>query len=139
MRPHIHGYNNEATESQNSGSSPLGQNLAEGSSTYTGMTIEEPAGNKVQERPSSVYIKDFEADDISFNFTTTSSIGATVGGSEGTWISFGSASDGVYGTGSATIARPDQERELNIQPTAWKGSSNTAGSVLFIYNKGKNS
>ena len=53
MRPYIHGYNNSATESQNSGSSPLGQNLAEGSSTYTGMTIDQPSGNKIYEQPSN--------------------------------------------------------------------------------------
>jgi hypothetical protein len=138
MRPHIHGYNNNTQSFQNTGSSPLEQNLAEGSSTYDGMIIDQPAGNKIYEQPSSVYIRDFEGEDILFNFTTTGSIGDSVG-TNGTWISFGSASDGVYGTGSATIARPDQERELAISPTAWSGSSNTAGSVLFIYNKGKNS
>ena len=134
MRPYIHGYENIGTGSD-SGSSQIDQHQMIGKVTKKGMTIDTPAGNKVVERPDRVYIKDFEANDIYFNFTTTGSIGDTVG-TNGTWISFGSASDATM-TGSS-IPRADQERDLQISPTAWKGSANTAGSVLFIYNNGQN-
>ena len=134
MRPHIHGYNNEATESQNSGSSPLGQNLAEGGSTATilrEMYAEAPASNSILEPPAGVIVVNGRGGDISFNFTTTGSVGDDMGligansGSSGEWINFG--------------GNPASGSVISISPTAWSGSGagTTTGDVVFIYNRFK--
>tara|TARA_Y100000593_G_scaffold73100_1_gene134246 strand:+ start:2037 stop:2396 length:360 start_codon:yes stop_codon:yes gene_type:complete len=86
--------------------------------------VKTPTGNVVEVRPASVIIKEgVDVGDISFNFTTTGSVGNTIGTDDGSWVNFGHKFTG-------------SNAELDIQPTAWKGSVlQTAGAVIFVYKK----
>ena len=89
--------------------------------SYTQPHSLTPTHNKVIHRPSSVSVAGMDAGGLMFNFTTTGSVGATVG-TNGTWVAFGAAASGST---------------LEISPTAWKSNANTAGTVVFNYANGR--
>jgi|TARA_Y100000310_G_scaffold25841_1_gene24702 hypothetical protein len=91
------------------------------------MSAKTPSVGTLTDRPNHIVIAKDSGGDVGFYFEPSASFAAAATTEGGTTLT-GSANYTNFGTITET------GQELNIQPTAWSGSS--GASVVFIYRGG---